>query len=323
MNAILDDRDTLKFLASHWPDRMARRAAIALDYLGNRPAQESAKELGCSTQFVNRWRSAYDLAGVSGLVDFPRAGRPVDEKSLLEIHRFLESADRSNRNLELTSKKSGRSKHSIWRAARLVGKSISRIHIGSGLVSAPTELASFGIVGCYISRNLLVLAFQGAKPWHVRTTNNPVGVWLSPPDIYKKALAQTEANTTISFEAALKISATGSPSIATKPRAKKELWKRWLNTLLYAEPVLAESLDFLVLGDLHANECYQLLQEARYSKEPTPEKVSTDIAVSLACSTQMWSQILSARCDSFQTLNYGCQQLMNCEEDVVFAWYRL
>src|SRR5215467_6235651 len=58
------------------PQRLVLRARIVLAAAGGAANAEVARRLGCSVATVRTWRGRFAVAGVPGLFDKPRSGRP-------------------------------------------------------------------------------------------------------------------------------------------------------------------------------------------------------------------------------------------------------
>ena len=57
--------------------RMVERARIVLEAGEGRSAAEIARRVGCSLATAKKWRARYERAGLAGLSDAPRPGRPL------------------------------------------------------------------------------------------------------------------------------------------------------------------------------------------------------------------------------------------------------
>ena len=57
--------------------RMVERARIVLEAGEGRSAAEIARRAGCSLATAKKWRARYERAGLAGLSDAPRPGRPL------------------------------------------------------------------------------------------------------------------------------------------------------------------------------------------------------------------------------------------------------
>src|SRR5438445_3959942 len=81
------DRDILEswVRAPSMPGGMAQRARIVLAAAGGEGTSAIARRLGVTRPTVIHWRERYRRAGVDGLGDAPRSGRPrtVDEAQIL------------------------------------------------------------------------------------------------------------------------------------------------------------------------------------------------------------------------------------------------
>lgn len=314
--------DVLDHLIVHWPERLAKRASVIREFLDTQDLAIIAKRLEIPRQFADRCIKAYQAGGIPGLADYPRAGRPVDDKSLLAIHEFLVSEKRDQTKLLLAADQSSRSKSSIWRAARMTGTTISRNTKPSAHVSISDQLAEIGLVGCFISKKITAIAFQEEKPCVIACEQTNLGNWLNPPPKYARAAAKMDEPITLQICQALEIFERFQHK-EPKPRAFKELWKRWLNSLLYSEPSLAQSLQFEAFGEIHGSECYQLLQEAKHSLQPSKDKVSTNSTTELFVSIDKWGNQGTARQHKeFLNLISRAQLATRGEISGVFAWCR-
>lgn len=314
--------DALEHLITNWPDRLAKRASVIRAFLDTQDSAVVARRLEIPRQFVDRCVKTYKEGGIPGLADYPRAGRPVDARSLLAIHKFLVNEKRDQTKLLQAANQSSRSKSSIWRAARMTGTTISRNTKPSAYVSISDQLAEIGLVGCFISKRITVLAFQGEKPWITAREQSNLGNWLNPPREYARAAVKMDEPITLQIGQALEIFERFQHK-ELKPRAFKELWKRWLNTLLYSEPSLAQSLVFEAIGEIHGGECYQLLQEAKHSLHPSKDKVSTNSTTELFVSLSTWVNQGSGRQQQeFLNLISRAHLATRGEIPSVFAWCR-
>lgn len=314
--------DVLDHLIAHWPERLAKRATVIREFLDLQDSAVVAVRLEIPRQFVDRCIKAYQAGGIAGLSDYPRAGRPIDDKSLLAIHDFLVNEKRDQTRLLLAADKSSRSKSSIWRAARMTGTTITRNTKPSAHVSISDAFAEIGLVGCFISNEITAIAFQGEKPWVNACEQTNLGNWLNPPPEYARAAAKIDEPITLQIYQALEIFDRFQQN-NPKPRAFKELWKRWLNTLLYSEPSLAKSLVFETFGEIHGSECYQLLQEAKHSMNPSEDKVSTQSKTELFVSLNTWvNQGTASQQEEFLDLISRTYLATKCGKSGVFAWCR-
>jgi transposase len=57
--------------------RMVERAEVVLAAAEGFSAREIAERVGCSIKLAGRWRARYERAGLDGLRDLPRSGRPL------------------------------------------------------------------------------------------------------------------------------------------------------------------------------------------------------------------------------------------------------
>ena len=73
-----DRRELERLVRSRTAERRAvERARIVLAAAAGRSAARIAGEVGCSEQTVKKWRRRFEAAGLAGLRDAPRPGRPL------------------------------------------------------------------------------------------------------------------------------------------------------------------------------------------------------------------------------------------------------
>lgn len=74
------------------PDQARRLLAIAM-VLDGRSREEAAKAAGMQRQTLRDWVIRYNAAGVDGLIDRPRSGRPprLTDAHLAELDRLVET----------------------------------------------------------------------------------------------------------------------------------------------------------------------------------------------------------------------------------------
>jgi len=78
------DRAPLEALAAQ-SDRVGRRARIVVLAGGGLATSDVATMVGCAPATVRLWCRRYQRAGVAGLLDRPRSGRPVDVSEVLVL----------------------------------------------------------------------------------------------------------------------------------------------------------------------------------------------------------------------------------------------
>jgi transposase len=71
-----EKRDKLLGLAERGRPKLALRSRVILRHFDGLSSQQIATELGISPQTVRKWRKRYLQAGIAGLGDRPRPGRP-------------------------------------------------------------------------------------------------------------------------------------------------------------------------------------------------------------------------------------------------------
>jgi transposase len=80
-----DERQALRELARQAVGRVSERAHFVLSAAAGKPLAEIAEWMGYSVQTVYTWVKRYQDAGLAGLEDQPRSGRPPTERRLAGI----------------------------------------------------------------------------------------------------------------------------------------------------------------------------------------------------------------------------------------------
>lgn len=220
--------------------RLAFRAQMILHLAEGRSNQETARRTATRLATVSKWRGRFARAGLRGLVDAPRRGKPARYGDHAE-RRILAALDepppdgyaRWNGSLLATHLRDI-SKHQIWRVLRRHQVSLARRR--SWCISTDPHFAqkAADIVGLYLNPpdNAVVLAVD-EKP-HIQALERAQG-WLRLPN--GKALTgfsheYTRHGTTTLF-AALEV-ATGLV------KAGHYRWRRRVEFLDFLNRVIAD-----------------------------------------------------------------------------------
>lgn len=159
------------------PAAVRRARIVLLSASGLGPAAVAA-ELGCSKQTVITWRERFRAAGVAGLRDAPRSGRPVTVDAFAVIARTLEgpperlrAARWSSRLLAAETGISNVAVAKVWRSWGVVPSAG-----GARLATEPVlDVPPAGVAGVHLDPPLRLLAVlvNGSGP--VRAPAVPVG----------------------------------------------------------------------------------------------------------------------------------------------------
>jgi transposase len=93
---LTDQRAALVALARdlHTPKKLALRCHIVLSCSEGHPPEHVGGELGVSSQTVRKWQKRYRQAGIAGLSDRPRSGRPPRVSAQMVEHLIRQILDR-------------------------------------------------------------------------------------------------------------------------------------------------------------------------------------------------------------------------------------
>lgn len=160
-----DEDAQLRAIVSAGASPTALRAQIVLAAATGATNKSIAEQLGTSAPTVGLWRERFAREGVGGLLDAPRSGRPVDDRSVSTV---LEKAAEAPPD--------GNAHWTVRRLARATGLPPSTVHrIWRGHRRRP-ELADVrgldlsvvarqcGIVGLFVEPPAAVLAVDVAVP---------------------------------------------------------------------------------------------------------------------------------------------------------------
>ena len=259
--------------------------------------------LSTTVRAVNKWLERFQRLGLPGLVEEHRTGRTVSHRKLRAIRRFLlrSAMGNSSETMGQFSKRIERSPDTIWRAARLFGLSPTKGILRDLEFRIDEELAASGLVGLLLCDEIVVAAFQGNN----RLKSLPLlGGWFGPPKNFLDAYDDDrEAIQALTLRGALMSLILLPPECPAK-RAKEEIWKRWMNALVYAEPKLADSLSFFVAGNVCDQRVFSTLRLCHEFKPRTRSErdigdLLPEIDVRLFVERKKWLADVGAILDDF------------------------
>lgn len=288
---------------------------LLLHHAGENSKQISEK-LGCNVRAVQKWLGRFENLGLPGLVEEHRTGRSVSHKKLKAIRRFLVRAaiGNSSETVEQFSKRIDRSPDAIWRAARLFGLSPTKGIVRDLEFRIDDELAASGLVGLFLCDEIVVAAFQGSNRFKPLPL---LGEWFGPPKKFLDAYSDDrEAIHALTLRGALMSLILLPPEVPAK-RAQEEIWKRWMNALVYAEPKLADSLTLFVTGNLCDQRVFKTLRLSHEFKPRTRSErdigdLLPEIDVKLFVDRKKWLTGVGEILDDFSEeplsllINYWC-----------------
>jgi transposase len=309
-------------------DRISLRAKMVLLARESRSPIEIAKHVGTNARAVRKWLERYQRLGLAGLVEEKRSGRPVTDKKLSAIEKFLIRAinRESKESVEQFAQRINRSPDVVWRSARLLGIKPTRKVVCAVDLDVDAELAQSGLLGLFLSQGLVVAALREG-PSLLPDDHLFDGLWLSPSSQVLKA-AQ-EAMVKLKLNNAF----LGSPAISTtlcRPRAINEIWRRWLAGIIRSEPRVARSLLFLVSGNMtdpRALEILRLRHDFMTSNRTRLKEGDTvpPVNARLYSSRARWIEDISGQLDPFLDGPFREWVLPWCSDSVstgFFAWHR-
>lgn len=184
-----EDRATLEswVRATTTEQRLVRRAKIIMAAAAGQETQAIAENLGLRPATVSTWRKRFAEAGIVGLQDKPRSGRPrrykeQDEQRVLQLLEQAPPAGYAQWNGRLLAEAMGDvSPDYVWQVLRNCGISLQRRH--SWCLSTDPEFAAKAadITGLYLDppENAVVICVD-EKP-HIQALERAQG-YLRLPD---------------------------------------------------------------------------------------------------------------------------------------------
>jgi len=103
--------------------RMVERARVVLACLDGKEIQQVARETGASVPTVSKWRKRFAQAGLRGLRDRPRSGKPATydasfRNRVLALIEQTPPKGLSHWDLPAVASTLGASVHAVWRVLR-------------------------------------------------------------------------------------------------------------------------------------------------------------------------------------------------------------
>lgn len=226
-----EDRRYLQGLlrAGKTPQRLVQRASIMLGFAEGKTAEEISELTGMSRAAVYRWSQRYETAGVDGLLDRPRTGRPrslsaAKAKQILKMTIEQIPRESTHWSLRLMARYAGvsqRQVRSVWAAADLKPHRIKRFKISRDPAFAEKVQ---DVVGLYLNPpdNAVVLSVDEKTQIQALDRTQPM-LQLRPGQIERRT-HDYKRNGTRSLYAAFDV-ATGRVlgRVTKKHRAKEFL----------------------------------------------------------------------------------------------------
>jgi transposase len=298
--------------------RLVERARIILQCLEGRAVTVIARDLKIRPNTVIAWRQRFDQAGIAGLLDRPRSGKPrrYTEEFRNQVLATLELPPPRGQAVwdgPAVAKQLKASVHAVWRVLRKEG--ISLIRQRSWCVSTDPEFATKAaeVVGLYLNppENALVLSVD-EKPsiqalerasGYVETGNGKVVRGLK--STYKR-------HGTLNLFAALEVS-TGA--IRTQITQKK----RRLEFLEFMDQVVSDLPEGKEIHVILDNYCIHKKNQAWLATHPNVSFHFTPTSASWLNQVEIWFGILSRK--ALRGASFRNQeQLRQAIEDFVAAY---
>ena len=204
--------------------RLVERARIITKLLNNEPVHKVANDLNTGQNTVIKWRDRFAAAGINGLRDMPRSGKPAkyDQEFRNQVLHALEQPAPSGQarwDGPALAKHLNTSDDAVWRVLRKEGICLARQR--SWCVSTDPEFSTKAadIVGLYLSppENALVISVD-EKP-SIQALERATGyVYTSSKKVASGMKSTYKRHGTLNLFAALNV-ATGA--IHTQPTKLK------------------------------------------------------------------------------------------------------
>ena len=290
------DRKTIEEWASSrtLEARLVQRAKIIKGCLDGVPITQLAKELGVRPNTVIVWRDRFDVDGVEGLRDRPRAGKPptYDRAFRDRVLRTLEEAPPKGQAKWDGAALAARldvSDDAVWRVLRKEGISLARQR--SWCVSTDPEFTSKAadIVGLYLNppQNALVISVD-EKP-SIQALERATGyVCTSNGKIVQGLKSTYRRHGTLNLFAALNV-ATGAI------HARTTKLKRRVEFLEFMDQLLGEMPAHREIHVILDNYCIHKRNEPWLAAHPNVTFHFTPTSASWLNQVEIWFGLLSRK----------------------------
>jgi hypothetical protein len=177
--------------------RLARRAWWVLQDRLKERTQVTGGGAWANAMEAQRWVLNFHAMGLVGLMDAPRAGRPMIHAEAVEeiegrMRQIQQSqvADVDAVKLAQFDDLTKQEKEAVWRQSRLKGQEVVRRRNGASLpLDVPYELRD--VLGIVLTRGIKILAFfeHSENYW-----NELNGSWIGVPKVKKTSLSSSVLN---------------------------------------------------------------------------------------------------------------------------------
>lgn len=291
-----EEREAVETLARSRTEeaRLVERARIIVGCLAGRPVVEVAREMGTRPNTVIAWRQRFAAAGVAGLRDRPRSGKPVKygadfRKTVLALLETPAPKGQACWDGPSLARQLSVSAYAVWRLLRKEGICLSRQR--SWCVSTDPEFAAKAadIVGLYLNppQNALVLCVD-EKP-SIQALERATGyVQTSDGKIVRGFKSTYKRHGTLNLFAALQVA-------AGVVRGKVTEKKRRVEFLAFMDELCA---DYPVTQELHVimdNYCIHKKNDAWLAAHPNVHFHFTPTSASWLNMVEVWLGIFTRK----------------------------
>ncbi len=229
------------------PARVVERARIVLLAADGVPGQQIAARVGCAEPTVIRWRSRFDTAGLSGLDDAPRSGKPPTIPGELRDEILTLTMTQPPTELGITHWSSRLLAERLRRAGhRISHATIARIwqyfgiqphRSGTFKFSTDPELEAKvrDIVGLYLDPPEKAIVLCVDEKSQIQALDRTAPILPVRPGLPEKATHDYVRHGTTTLFAALEV-ATGKVIDACMPRHRHQEFLKFLKQVAKAYP---------------------------------------------------------------------------------------
>ena len=160
--------------------RMVERARILLGCLDGKEIQQVAQDTGASVPTVSKWRKRFAQAGIAGLQDRPRSGKPplYDAGFRGRVLALLERTPPpglAHWDGREVAREPGASVHAVWRLLRREGIYLQRVR--TWCVSTDPEFApkAAEVIGLSLNPPLNALVLSVEEKPSIQALQRPSG----------------------------------------------------------------------------------------------------------------------------------------------------
>lgn len=274
--------------------RLVERAKMVKACLEGEQIQEIAERFQVRPNTVIFWRDRFAEAGVDGLIDLPRSGRPIQydndfQNSVLKLLETPPPAGHAKWDGGLVAKTLGVSDDAVWRLLRNKGICLSRQR--SWCVSTDPEFAtkSANIIGLYMNPPENALVFSIDEKPSIQALERSSGyVYTSSGKIVQGLKSTYKRNGTLNLFAALNV-ATG------EIKAKTTNLKRRVEFLEFMDDLVSDVPNNKEIHVILDNYCIHKRNDTWLEHHPNVYFHFTPTSASWLNQVEIWFGIMSKK----------------------------